>query len=210
MVSAVGCSQEKIFSFQEVDELKNWINFLPREHFFYERRNKRWGLKKIQPLTHRYENPNDSWFRVKFNENGDILDEKITLPFSSYKNYEVLKKVVSIALSWMAKQMGWQNSIRQMSLSIMQHYQLQKYEPTSAIGWHRDNSDHTLVILLDDETNWEGGRFLYKSETLESYLPKKGWGILFSNHGTLHSVESIIPKNHSIDRTIITLHEKRI
>jgi hypothetical protein len=212
MVSNHSCIQAQVFAVDQVDEFKKSISSLPRDSFFLEKTNGRWGLQKQQPLSHRYENPHDSWFDVLFGKEGEVVEEKITLPFKEHQNVQTIRKVVSIALKWMAEQMLWQGKTKQMSMSMMQHYNLQKGEATSAIPWHRDNSDHTLVILLDDETKWKGGNFLFRIGESEhqSFQPKRGYGLLFSNKGTRHCVEPLVANENGIDRTILTIHEKVI
>ncbi len=205
------CFQSQIFSVELADELKKSIESLPRTNFFFENNNKRWGLYKAQPLSHRFINPHDSWFEVHFDINGEVIEENVTLPFEGYQNCQMLKKAVCVALKWMAEIKSWQRETRHMGISIMQHYNLQKGESTSTIDWHSDNSDHTLVILLDDETQWGGGDFLFKVENnLTFFQPKKGYGILFSNNGTQHCLEPLTPHRNGVERTILTLHEKSL
>ena len=210
MISYYVCRQESILSIEVVKDLKKSIEELPRDCFFFENRNGRWGLLKKQPPSHRYLNPNDSWFPVVFLENGKVLSEEITTSFCKYKNYETIKKTIGLALEWMSQQMSLSGQTKQMSMSIMQHYHLKKEETTSAISWHRDDSNHTLVISLDDEKKWSGGDFLFKNNEnkLIRLIPKIGYGILFSNEGTLHSVESLQANEDNVDRTILTIHEK--
>jgi hypothetical protein len=211
MVSNLFCFQENVFSLDLVEELKNSVEALSRDNFFFEQGNGRWGLFKIQPPSHRYENPHDSWFDVSFGNDCKVIEEKMTLPFCEYKNYETIKKTVCVALKWMAEKMSWQEQTRQMSMSIMQHYHLQKGKTTSEIPWHRDNSDQTLVILLDDETKWCGGNFRFKVESLNTqyFQPKRGYGLLFSNAGTQHYVEPLTANTDDVDRTILTIHESQ-
>lgn len=212
MVNHLTCLQEKVITIEQADNIKDSLDTLSRKCFFPEISNGRWRLFKEQPPSHRYVNPYDSWFVVKFGDNGNVIEENISLQFSEYKNYRVIKKIICIALRFMAEKMLWQGETRFMSMSIMQHYNLQKGESTSGIPWHCDNSDHTLVILLEDETKWTGGEFHFKVSESEqqSFQPKRGYGVLFSNNGTLHSVEPLTAKADGVDRTILTIHEKVI
>ncbi|MBA3603894.1 MAG: hypothetical protein H0W50_09725 [Parachlamydiaceae bacterium] len=105
----------------------------------------------MQPLSHRYIDPNDSWFPVGFDYNGKVLSECITKPYERYTEYETLKKTILVALSSMAQHGNWHSQCCQMAMSIMQHHFLKINETTKTIPWHRDGSDNTFLILLDDE-----------------------------------------------------------
>lgn len=208
----VTCLQASVLQPPQVDALKQSITTLSREHFFYEETYHRFGLRKVQPESHRYENPQDSWFPVVFGENGAVISEEITAPFSGYQNAHQIQATVRIALQWMSQQQHWHHQTRQMAMSIMQHHQLQKGQSTKPMEWHRDLSEHTLVILLDDEKKWEGGNFLFQEGTMpqETFLPKKGYGIFFANENTQHALTSLTALEDGVDRTILTLHEKSI
>lgn len=205
------CVQDMIFQPFEANAFKAWLKSLPREEFFFEASTRRWGLHKVQPLSHRYMNPEDSWFPVTFDAQGAVMDEKISVPFCRHGEVEVLKQTIHIALKWMAKQNGWESQTRQMAMSIMQHHDISMDSSSKPIPWHRDASDHTLVVLLDDETQWQGGDFLFKicQTAAQRFKPKLGYGVFFSNHASMHSVEPFVVKNNHIDRTIFTLHEKQ-
>ncbi len=204
------CLQSPVLEAVEVDTLKRWLEGLSRTNFFYEQSNRRWGLSKVQPLSHRYIDPNDSWFPVSFDYNGKVLSESITKPYERYTEYETLKKIVLVALSTMAKHGNWHSQSCQMAMSIMQHHSLKINETTKAIPWHRDESDNTFVILLDDENQWSGGDFLFQDTEAHTkrFQPKCGFGIFFTNKGTQHCVEPLTAKVDSISRTILTLHQK--
>jgi hypothetical protein len=168
------------------------------------------ALRKIQPLSHRYINPHNSWFSVNFDSNGQVISENITEPFNYYTGYETLKKTVSVALPIMAQHGNWQSQNCQMAMSIMQHYSLKIGESTKEIPWHQDGSDHTFVILLDNENQWSGGDFLFQDTKgeIKDFQPKCGHGIFFSNQGTRHCVKSLTANIDSMDRTILTFHQK--
>ena len=201
--------QEKILTDEQADFFKKTLEALPRESFFREPRNKRWGLIKLQPMSHRYEHPFDSWFPVEFDAEGNVLREDFTVQFLDYKNYDALVKTVMIALKWISEKMSWQGQTRKMSMSVMQHRNLLKGEKSIPLPWHRDDSDQTLVILLDDERNWEGGNFHFKeNDHTQIATPKKGYGVLFSNDETQHCLESFTAIGDGVDRTILTIHEK--
>lgn len=206
------CIQSRVFSTEQADELKHWVRSLPRESFFQETSNQRRGICVNPPPSHRYENPNDSWYPVKFDANCQVTHESVTLPYSHYKNCKTLKKSVSIALKWMAEQCQWVNQTRSMAISIMQHHHLSEGQTTSPIRWHRDNSDRTLVVLLDREEQWCGGEFLFKKvqDEPQQFYPKHGYGVIFENNDTLHSVNSLTAKHNGVDRTILTIHEKSL
>lgn len=197
--------QSAVLPLHAVDELKKALERMPESDFFTDRVYERRGLAKEQPDSHRFVNPHNTWFDVTFDKEGNVADEKITLPYAYAPNYKTIKKTVAIALKWMAAQLNWQGETRQMGMSIMQHHALHKGVPTQPIPWHRDASDHTLVLLLDDENQWEGGDFHFQDQVFQ---PKKGYGVLFTNEGTQHSLDSFTPKSEGIDRTILTIHEK--
>lgn len=211
MIGSYLYKQEMILPLEAVKDLKRSLENLSPDRFFSEKRNGRWGLLKKQPPSHYYINPHDSWFAVGFSTDGKVVEENITIPYRTHKNYETIKKVVCIALEWICKEMSWAGQTRSMSMSIMQHRNLQKDEETSVIPWHCDNSDHTLVVLLDDEKKWCGGDFLFKVNHHEPIrlTPKRGYGIFFSNQGTQHSVEPLRVNEDCVDRTILTIHEKQ-
>jgi len=210
MINSAGCFQAEVLTLQQVLLLKQSLEDLPRKYFFYEEKNRRWGLRKIQPLSHLCVNPSDSWFSVNFGGNSEPLQENVTLPFRMYPNIETLQRTAAIGLRWMAEQKGWQNQTRQMSLSIMQHHHLHKDEYVPGIPWHRDNGRHTLIILLDSEQKWQGGDFLFRKGDGEPlrFQPKLGNGILFSNDSAKHCVEALRAIEENVDRTILTFHEK--
>jgi hypothetical protein len=204
------CLQYPVLEATDVSTLKRWLEGLSRDNFFYEHNNGRWGLRKVQPLSHRYINPHDSWFPVSFDYDGHVITESITEPFACYPENETLKKTVSIALSVMARHGNWQSQTCQMAMSIMQHHSLKIEETTKAIPWHRDASDDTLVILLDDQSQWAGGDFLFQEAEapVKRLQPKCGYGIFFSNEGTRHSVEPLTVNTEGMNRTILSLHQK--
>lgn len=204
------CIQDRVLEPRDAQTLKLWLEGLPRNNFFYEGSTGRLGLHKVQPLSHRYIDPDDSWFSVSFDENCQVISEEITLPFKDLIQVETLKKTVSVALSCMAKHGQWQSQTCRMSMSIMQHHDLKKGFITKPIPWHRDASDYTQVILLDDERRWSGGDFLFKFDEndVERYCPKLGYGVFFSNHASKHCVERLVANSDGIDRTILSLHCK--
>ncbi len=210
MVSPLSCIQTEILSLEQATSLKQSFEELSEDCFFKESDRGRQGLLKIQPHSHRYISPHDSWFPVTFGFDAAVIQEYISSPFRDHKNFETIKKTVAVALKSMAQQMSWQGQTHQMSLSIMQHHHLQSNQTTAPIPWHRDNSRYTVVILLDDETKWTGGDFLFKTTAQEilRFQPKRGQGILFTNYGTQHSLESFTSTSDNVDRTILTLHEK--
>lgn len=195
---------------ENIRELKESLDLLPRKYFFHEERYDRWGLSKRQPPSHRYDNPHNSWFPVSFDENGVVLNEEITKQYIAYENIATIQKVVKVALEWMGKELSWHHNTLQMSMSIMQHYRLKKGETTKAIPWHSDNSRFTLVILLDDQQQWTDGHFLFRKvgEKECSYTPQQGYGVLFDNSSTEHCLESFTTLQDNVDRTILTIHEK--
>lgn len=206
----VVCLQSQALEAEEVKALKQWIEGLPRKNFFPEESNGRWGLHKVQPLSHRYIDPHDSWFSVGFGSDGQVISESITKPFESHTECETLKKTASIALSIMARHGNWQSQNCQMAMSIMQHHALKIGESTKEIPWHRDGSDNTFIILLDDENQWRGGDFLFEDTegNIKRFQPKCGYGIFFSNQGTRHCVEPLTANTDGMDRTIVTFHQK--
>lgn len=208
MNAVSACIFERLLTDEDVDELKNGLHRLGKECFSNEPSSGRWRLQSEQPPSHRYSDPLDSWFPVVFDQAGNLISEEITLPFRSYERWLTLKKIAAIALKWLAEKRGWRNTTREMALSIVQHRALPKGFRTKEIPWHRDSSDWTLIILLD-ETKWQGGRFLFKARGKEalSFQPKKGWGLFFTNKDTKHTLESLIANEENVDRTILTFHE---
>lgn len=206
--------QEQVFTFEQADLFKEELRKLEPDCFFLERTTERRGLIKQQPAAYRYANPNDSWFPVQFDSSGQVQSEEVT---SQYKKdisfHQTLQKLSRIALNWFGAKMKWQAQERWMALSIMQHAEVKKGKTVPEIQWHADYSDHTLVILMDNESNWEGGTFLYREtntpDKVTNYIPKKGCGLLFTNECSQHSVEAWTAKSECVDRTIITFHEKR-
>lgn len=212
MAGLPDCSFHRVFSNEEATALKEVVNSQPREAFSLEESNNRRRLRGVQPLSHRYEDPKDSWFPVTFGALGEVETEEVTTIFSNCQGYDTLRKIVAVALRWMAEKMEWRGTTKEMAISFMQHRHLQQGEPTREIGWHRDNSDRTLVILLDDETEWEGGRFLFKKlgEEPSLFHPQRGYGVLFTNAGTQHYLEPFAAKRNGVDRTILTIHERHV
>lgn len=210
MIDQTTCIQAEIFTFEQANELKVALDSLPRTYFFHEERNNRWGLIKNQPLSHRYINPHDSSFPVVFGNDNQVIEENITLPYRQYKIHKILQKTIIVALQWISNEMDWKNQTKPMSMSIMQHYHLDKDEKIKGISWHRDASERTLVILLDDEQKWSGGDFLFRAREQEDqcFVPKCGHGVFFSNENTQHCVNPFTVNCDETDRTILTIHEK--
>lgn len=202
--------QTQFLQQSEVDQLRTWVTNLPREAFFFEQITGRWGVHKVQPLSHRFVNPNNSWFSVSFDSDGKVISEEITKPFADYPESLTLKEITSIALSILAQHKQWRSHTCEMAISIMQHYFLKTGEMTKEIPWHRDASEDTLVILLDDESQWSGGDFFFKNSEgcITQFLPKCGYGIYFSNVGTQHCVKPLIASRDGVNRTILTIHKK--
>lgn len=98
-----------------------------------------------------------------------------------YENHAALKKTVAVALSWMARQLSWQNTTKQMGLSIMQTYHMQKGSTSHPIPWHGDASTHSLVILLDDEKNGKEEIFCLKQKKKKYavFIQNKAKGFFF-------------------------------
>ncbi len=210
MTLSFTCQQALVLPLEIVKAFKDSLEDLSNESYFDEKSTKRRGLLKIQPLTHRYINPHNSWFPVTFSKEGKVTNEVISLPFSIYPNYHLLKKVVKIALKWLCQSLALAGQTAEFCLSIMQHHHLNRQQATSPIPWHTDNSYRTLVILIDDEQKFSGGDFLFKfrQEEILRLQPKRGYGILFSNCESLHSVESLTAYEDKVDRTILSIHQK--
>lgn len=203
------CTKLPFFEKKTAMILKDFFNDQSKESYFQDLVNNRWGLKKLDPFSGRQ--------KVIFDVNGHVLEENVSLCYSHYKNYDTFQKIVIIAIEKFAEAMKWSNGTYQMSISFMQH-QLNSNVVTPGIEFHRDSSDYTAIIMLDDSLDemngWEGGHFLFRSLELPSrehtITPELGYGILFSNSGTQHAVTQMKVKSNSLqwaDRTIFTIHE---
>jgi hypothetical protein len=178
---------------------------------FFSLSSGRIGLLKVQPMSHRYEDPNDSWFEVEFDSECKVVAEAITLPYKHLDMIEVLKKCVAVALQVMGTKMHWGGTKQLMGMSILCHQNLQKDEKAKGIDWHKDASDVTMVVLLDDAEQWEGGDFEYRDllkDTVTPLKPQQNKGVLFSNDQALHRLLPFKALKDGVNRTILTLHSK--
>lgn len=196
---------------EEASDLKNFFNKQHEKSYFRESVNNRWGLKKgaVGP----------GGALVSFDADGRVKEQTLTHSYRGFAHYERFTEIVVKILEQLAKEMAWQGRTYPMGLTLMQH-QLSGSDEIRGIEYHRDAGRTTLVVMLDDPSDpiigWEGGEFLFRltdaAIPLYRTTPECGYGILFSNEGTQHSVTSMKlrdPSRKWIDRTVLTIHESQ-
>ncbi|MGH2613014.1 MAG: hypothetical protein ACRDFB_08215, partial [Rhabdochlamydiaceae bacterium] len=202
------CTQFPALEKQEAQRLTLFFNTQKEDRYFKDSTNGRWGLKK--------ENSDFSLKEhVTFNQNGQVEEESVSAPYTSYTNFNDIKPIIHKALNQMAQRMQWKHEKRSMAVTFMQH-QLTCDSNNKGIKFHRDDSHYTMVYMLDDpddpQMGWKGGDLLFRPDNAEKGLshrvkPLIGYGILFSNQGTQHSVTSIEVQSARAVRTIMTIHD---
>jgi hypothetical protein len=181
------------------------------EDYLPEETIQRWELKKDQPAGMDEVDPHDSWFEIKFDDQGKVISGELSQQYRYAKDYAILQEATKVAAEAMAKQLGWKNETHWMGMSLMQSQMVSGKE--YSLHFHQDLSRHTMVVLLNDEKKWEGGHLKFRSffcpVIQQTYLPQQGYGVLFSNEGKQHAVTPMT--NHSnkiVERTILTIHER--
>lgn len=200
-----------VFNTQETEKIVGFFNSQDKESgYFLEEPLKRWELAKIQPKDKEEEDPHDTWFEISFNAKGEISSGEITQQYTWAKDYEIVKNGAKKAVEAMAKRMHWENQTHLMGISLIQHQM--EPEEKYKMHFHQDASRYTMVVLLNDQTKWQGGELEFRSmsshKDRKPYTPEQGHGILFSNEGKQHRLKEMSVKTERAERTILTIHEK--
>lgn len=180
-----------------------------------ESRTQRRILKKEQPEGYHFTHPDYSWFNVTIDDIGNVTSEHITDQYHYLKDeapplFQLLQKVALVATKAFAEENGWKNRTLSMAMTIAQHHKLKKGEASPPLPWHRDSSAYTMVLLLSDEQQWNGGAFHFrlqkKEEREKVFQPQKNKALIFCNEGTQHRLDPLVAKVNQATRTILTLH----
>jgi len=206
------CTQIPVYTDSQIE---HWHQFLEANEGQMDQSEStpRKELHKENPHTetYRHSNPHDTYFDVTIDGEGKVTEENVSQVYRDCKDLGVAKPLIQSAIESMLKELKKPEGTYQIGVSLLQH---RHFTQTQGMDWHFDLSGHTMVILLDDASNWTGGDFLFRVVGLFSSLfpkrmtPKKGMGVLFSNEGTQHKVEPFSTTKPNTNRTIFTVHLK--